>query len=172
MEANTQAIQFSKTQPGNSPRFSPFSEYTVVARHYLCIVSLKPSKPKLWFSCWKSSVPWLRYNSGHSSKGKKAAPQCAGLREPTGEQREPSGIQKTWSWAGGTAPGWGGRGLACRVYRRARGQAVTALPEISQKPAAKRKKLLSVSSEDKARYQGVKLQQGRWGLSLGKAFKQ
>lgn len=41
----------SKTQPGSSPTFSPFSEYTVVARRYLCIVSLKPSKPKLWFSC-------------------------------------------------------------------------------------------------------------------------
>lgn len=51
LEANTQAILFVQNQPGNSPTFSSFSEYTVVARYYLCIVSLKPSKPKLWFSC-------------------------------------------------------------------------------------------------------------------------
>lgn len=95
----------SKTQPGNSPTFSPFSKYTVVARHYLCIVSLKPSKPKLWFSCWKSSVPWLRDNYGHSStrgKKKKAVPQYTGLREHTGGQREQSEIHKTWFRAGGS----------------------------------------------------------------------
>lgn len=66
----------------------------------------------------------------------------------------------------------GGKWLGMQSLQKARGQAVTALPEISQKPAAKRKQLFSVPSEDKARYQGVKLQQGRWGLSLGKAFKQ
>lgn len=67
LEANTQAILFVQNQPGNPPTFPSFSEPTVAARYYLCIVSLKPSKPKLWFSCSKSNVPWLRHNCGHSS---------------------------------------------------------------------------------------------------------
>lgn len=81
----------SKTQPGNSPTFSPFSEYTAVARHYLCIVSLQPSKPKLWFSCWKSSVPWPRDNYGHSSTrgvgegGKQQS--CSTIYQPASTHR-------------------------------------------------------------------------------------
>lgn len=82
----SQRYCLSKTQPGDSPTFSPFSEYPVVARSYLCIVSLKPSKPKLWLSCWKLSVPWLRDNCGHSStRGKQKS--CSTIYQPVRSHR-------------------------------------------------------------------------------------
>lgn len=163
----------SKTQPGNSPTFSPFSEYTVVARCYLCIVSLKPSKPKWWLSCWKSSVPWLRDNCRHSStrgKKKKSVPQYTNLWDPTGGQREQSEIQITWFWDGGTGPERDNKRLGMHSPQETVGRSNDCLeicPSLLQKK--ENNKFFSIASEDKARNQGVKSQQDP-GSSLGKAF--
>lgn len=45
---------------------------------------------------------------GAGAAPREAVPQCTSLREPTGGQREQSEIKKTWCWAGGSGPGWGG----------------------------------------------------------------
>lgn len=64
--------------------------------------------------------------------------------------------------------GKGIKDLECTVHRKPWGEAVATMKYA--KACCKEEKLFSISSEDKVRNQGVKLQQGRSGLVLRKGF--
>lgn len=157
MEANTQAILLSTTQPGSSPRSSPFSEYTGVARHYLCTVSLKPSKPKLQFSCWKSSVPWQRCNSECSSKRKKQIHSTLAWESPREDCESLQRARKQ-----GLGQWWGDVNCRSRQW----------LPWDKSKSAADKKTIKSFVCPLRIRQEtkGLSYSKGDPGTSLGKAF--